>query len=139
MARQLICGGASTPLREGGWKSLGVLELTALPSLKEEQWVPWVQEADALLVWGGDVLYLTHWMRQSGVADLLPSLTELVYAGVRAGRIAVTPATPPSAFSTGCVTSSSTCSGASPGASVSTTTWGGANSGKTSYLASTSV
>jgi hypothetical protein len=28
---------------ELGWKSLGVLELTALPSIDEEQWVPMVQ------------------------------------------------------------------------------------------------
>ena len=57
-----------------GWKSLGVLELTALPSIKEEYWVPAVQEADALLVWGGSPLYLCYWMRESGLADLLPSL-----------------------------------------------------------------
>jgi dipeptidase E len=48
-----------------------VLELTALPSIKEERWVPMVQETDALLVGGGDPLYLCYWMRQSGLADLL--------------------------------------------------------------------
>src|SRR5207245_6697057 len=70
-----------TPMCELGWKSLGVLELTALPSIDEEHWVPMVQETDALLVNGGDALYLCHWMRQSGLADLLPSLRETVYAG----------------------------------------------------------
>jgi dipeptidase E len=60
---------------ELGWKSLGVLELTALPSIKEEHWTPAVQEADALLVWGGSPLYLCYWMRQSGRADLLLSPT----------------------------------------------------------------
>ena len=65
---------ARTPMCELGWKSLGVLELTALPSIDEEQWVPLVQETDVLLVNGGDALYLCHWMRQSGLADLLPSL-----------------------------------------------------------------
>ena len=50
---------------ELGWKSLGVLELTALPSIKEENWIPEVQETDALLVWGGSPLYLCYWMRQS--------------------------------------------------------------------------
>jgi dipeptidase E len=74
-----------------GWKSLGVLELTALPSIKQESWVPMLRETDALLVWGGDVLYLCHWMRQSGLADLLPSLSESVYVGVSAGSIVVTP------------------------------------------------
>ena len=90
-AWQAICGRAPSPLCELGWKSLGVLELTALPTIREENWVPTVREADALLVWGGDVLYLTHWMRRSGLADLLPSLSESVYVGVSAGSIAVTP------------------------------------------------
>ena len=61
---------------ELGWKSLGVLELTALPSIDQERWVPWVRETDVLLVNGGDALYLCHWMRQSGLADLLPSLRD---------------------------------------------------------------
>jgi dipeptidase E len=91
MAWQAICGMAQSPLCGLGWKSLGVLELTALPSIKEESWVPTVQETDALLVWGGDVMYLCYWMRRSGLADLLPSLRESVYVGVSAGSIVVTP------------------------------------------------
>lgn len=91
MAWQAICGKAQSPLCELGWKSLGLLELTALPTIREESWVPMVREADALLVWGGDVLYLSHWMRQSGLANLLPSLSESVYVGVSAGSIVVTP------------------------------------------------
>ena len=89
MAWRLICGGAGGPLCELGWKSLGVLELTALPSIQEDCWVPMLQETDALLVGGGDPLYLCHWMRQSGLADLLPSLRrEMVYVGVSAGSMA---------------------------------------------------
>jgi len=91
MAWRAICGRAPSPLCELGWKSLGVLELTALPTIREESWVPVVREADALLVGGGDVLYLCHWMRQSGLANLLPSLSESVYVGVSAGSIVVTP------------------------------------------------
>ncbi|MBD3148354.1 Type 1 glutamine amidotransferase-like domain-containing protein [Microbispora camponoti] len=66
-------------------------ELTALPSIGEERWVPWVREADVLLVNGGDALYLCHWMRQSGLADLLPSLSETVWAGLSAGIMVMTP------------------------------------------------
>jgi len=91
MAWRAICGRAPSPLCELGWKSLGVLELTALPTIREESWVPVVRDADALLVGGGDVLYLCHWMRQSGLANLLPSLSESVYVGVSAGSIVVTP------------------------------------------------
>jgi len=74
-----------------GWKSVGLLELTALPTIGEERWVPWVREADVLLVDGGDATYLCHWMRQSGLADLLPSLSETVWVGVSAGSMVMTP------------------------------------------------
>ena len=73
------------------WKSLGVLELTALPTIGAERWVPWVREADVLLVDGGDATYLCHWMRESGLADLLPTLTETVWVGVSAGSMVMTP------------------------------------------------
>jgi dipeptidase E len=86
-----ITGRASTPLCELGWKSLGVLELTALPSIDEERWVAWVQETDAVLVGGGDVFYLGYWMQQSGLAGLLPSLRETVYVGVSGGSMVVAP------------------------------------------------
>jgi dipeptidase E len=76
---------------ELGWKSLGVLELTALPSIDQERWIPWVRETDVLLVGGGDALYLAHWMRQSGLAELLPSLRETVWVGLSAGSMVMTP------------------------------------------------
>jgi dipeptidase E len=79
-----------TPMCELGWKSLGVLELTALPSIDEENWVPMVRETDVLLVNGGDPLYLCYWMRQSGLADLLPSL-RAVYVGLSAGSMVMAP------------------------------------------------
>jgi dipeptidase E len=89
---RLIHGVAKSPLCELGWKSLGVLELTALPSIKKEHWVPLVQEVDALLVGGGSPTYLCYWMWQSGLADLLPTLRrEAVYVGVSAGSMVVTP------------------------------------------------
>ncbi|HKW21705.1 MAG TPA: Type 1 glutamine amidotransferase-like domain-containing protein [Ktedonobacterales bacterium] len=74
-----------------GWKSMGVLELTALPSLDEERWIPLVRETDVLLVEGGDAAYLCHWMRASGLADLLPSLRETVWVGLSAGSMVMTP------------------------------------------------
>jgi dipeptidase E len=78
------------PMCELGWKSLGVLELTALPSIDEERWVPMVRETDVLLVNGGDALYLCYWMRQSGLADILPSL-RAVWVGLSAGSMVMTP------------------------------------------------
>ncbi len=90
-AWRFITGQSSTPMCELGWKSLGVLELTALPSIGEERWVPWVREADVLLVNGGDALYLCHWMRQSGLADLLPELPDTVWVGLSAGSMVMAP------------------------------------------------
>src|SRR6476620_10015758 len=89
-AWRFFSGQATTPMCELGWKSLGVLELTALPSIDEELWVPMLQETDALLVGGGDPLYLCYWMRQSGLADLLPSL-RAVYVGLSAGSMVMAP------------------------------------------------
>src|SRR5690606_19984215 len=74
--------GRSDHLTGLGWASVGLLELTALPSIPEERWVPLVQETDALLVAGGDALYLAHWMRLSGLAELLPSLERTVWVGM---------------------------------------------------------
>ena len=88
-AFQAISGKAKSPLCDLGWKSVGVLELTALPSIDQEVWIAAVQESDALLVWGGDPVYLSYWMKHSGLADLLPSLPEMVYVGVSAGSIAM--------------------------------------------------
>ena len=79
------------PMTELGWKSMGVLELTALPSLDEDLWVPLVKETAVLLVNGGDALYLCHWMRQSGLADLMPSLQNTVWVGLSAGSMVMTP------------------------------------------------
>jgi len=79
------------PMCELGWKSLGVLELTALPSIDKKRWVGWVRQADVLLVNGGDAVYLGHWMRQSGLADLLPSLDKTVWVGLSAGSMVMTP------------------------------------------------
>jgi dipeptidase E len=92
LAWQFISGkDPDCPMCELGWKSLGVLELTALPSIDEARWVPLVQETDVLLASGGDALYLCHWMRQSGLADLLPSLDETVWVGMSAGSMVMTP------------------------------------------------
>lgn len=90
-AWRIITGRAATPLCELGWKSLGVLELTALPSVPEDHWVPLVRQTDALLVGGGEPRYLSYWMRRSGLVDLLPSLHNTVYVGVSAGSMVMGP------------------------------------------------
>jgi dipeptidase E len=81
-----------TPMVELGWKSVGVLELSALPSIDRGHWVPLVEQTDVLLVNGGDPLFLCYWMHQSGLAELLPSLRKTVYVGLSAGSMVLTPA-----------------------------------------------
>ena len=90
-AWRFISGNSEQPMTALGWKSVGVLELTALPSIDRENWVTLVQETDVLLVSGGDAQYLAHWMRESGLAELLPSLPETVWVGVSAGSMVMTP------------------------------------------------
>ena len=79
------------PMGGLGWKSLGNLELTALPSIGKHRWEPWVRQADVLLVDGGDAMYLCHWIRESGLADLLESLPEMIWVGLSAGSMVMTP------------------------------------------------
>ena len=88
---RFISGRSPEPMTGLGWKSVGALELTSLPSIDKDRWVSWVREADVLLVNGGDPLYLCHWMRESGLAGLLPSLRDTVYVGLSAGSMVLTP------------------------------------------------
>jgi dipeptidase E len=88
---RFVAGRSPSQMCDLGWRSVGVLELTALPTIGEDRWVPWVREADVLLVDGGDALYLAHWMKESGLAALLPSLPDLVWVGVSAGSMVMTP------------------------------------------------
>ena len=89
--RKVICGTIGDPFCEAGWKSLGLLELTALPTMKKDLWVAMLQEADALLVGGGDCQYLCYWMQESGLTEMLPFLLQkLVYVGLSAGSMIMT-------------------------------------------------
>jgi dipeptidase E len=90
-AYDFISGVATTPMTELGWQSLGVLELSTLPTLPKEYWIPAVQETDILLVNGGDPMYLGYWIRESGLADLLPSLDDTLWMGLSAGSLVMAP------------------------------------------------
>jgi dipeptidase E len=88
---RFVAGRSEQPMTELGWKSVGVLELTALPSIAKDRWVSWVRETDVLLVNGGEARYLCHWMRETGLADLLPALGETVYVGFSGGSMVLAP------------------------------------------------
>ncbi len=79
-----------SPFSGIGWKQVSLLELTALPTVQRDVWVPLVEGADALLVDGGDPMYLAHWMRESGLAAMLPEW-DGVYVGLSAGSMIAGP------------------------------------------------
>ena len=88
---EFVAGRSEQPMVELGWKSVGLIELTALPTIDPERWVPLVREADVLLASGGDALYLSHWMRECGLADMLPSLEDTVWVGMSGGSMVMAP------------------------------------------------
>ena len=90
-AWRFVAGKSPSPMVDLGWKSVGLLELTALPSIGRERWEPWVRATDVLLVDGGDACYLAHWITQSGLASLLETLPQIVWVGVSAGSMVMTP------------------------------------------------
>jgi len=78
-------------MAELGWAEIAVLELTALPSVLEEHWVPNLEAADVVIVNGGNTCYLSYWFFESGLAKRLPKLLKnKVYFGVSAGSAMVT-------------------------------------------------
>ena len=88
---RFVAGQEQNPMVDLGWASMGLLELTALLTLDRDLWVPRVLETDALVVAGGDVLYLAHWMRESGLLDLVPQLDDTVWVGLSSGSMVMAP------------------------------------------------
>lgn len=89
-AWRFIAGQSHLNMANLGWKSLGVLELAALPTMDREQWVPAVEAADVLLANGGDACYIAHHMWASGMDELVPKLGN-VWVGLSAGSMVMTP------------------------------------------------
>ena len=88
---KFVAGRSEQPMVNLGWKSVGMLELSALPSIDKERWVPLVRNTDVLLVSGGDALFLNYWMRESGLTDLLADLQDTVWVGMSGGSMVMTP------------------------------------------------
>lgn len=79
------------PMAGLGWDSLGLLELTALPSISPDRWKEWVRDCDVLLAGGGDATYLAYWMRESGLAEMIPDLSDKLWVGMSGGSMVMTP------------------------------------------------
>src|SRR5688572_27751051 len=48
-----------------GWQSFGIVDLAAVHSLDKSLWWPQLEEADVLLVGGGNIFYLSYWMQKA--------------------------------------------------------------------------
>jgi dipeptidase E len=73
------------------WREFGVPMLTALPTMREPDWLPAVEAADCLIAGGGNSGFLLYWMEHSGFGARLPGLLmDNVYLGVSAGSMYVT-------------------------------------------------
>lgn len=91
LSYKVVTGSLGAPFCNLGWHSIGILELTALPSIKKELWLPALEKADVLLVGGGDCQYLCYWFHKSGLSRHLPALlNKLVYVGLSAGSMIMT-------------------------------------------------
>ena len=72
-------------LKKQGFKVIDIIDISALP---QELWQPRIESADILFFSGGDTFYLMHWLKKSGLAELLPELLKSrVYAGISAGSM----------------------------------------------------
>ena len=73
-----------------GFKKINILNIDATP--QEKIWRPQVEEADAILIGGGNTFYLMHWLKKvwacGGVTEIVE---EKVYVGISAGSIATGP------------------------------------------------
>ncbi len=75
-----------------GWKSFDIIDLAAVGTWPKDMWWQAIEDADVIMVGGGNSGYLSYWMQESGLYGELPRLLETkVYVGSSAGSMFVTP------------------------------------------------
>lgn len=76
-----------------GFAEIDIVDISALP---KSVWQKRLETADVIFVSGGNTFHLMHWVRASGLAELLPALLETrVYVGVSAGSMIAAPSIHP--------------------------------------------
>lgn len=76
-------------IKNQNFKQIDIVDIAALP---RESWLPRLEHADILFFGGGHTRHLLHWLKKSGLAEMLPELlTTRVYVGISAGSIATGP------------------------------------------------
>lgn len=72
-------------LKKLGFASFDIIDISAVP---KRIWFPSLENADILVFGGGNVSHLFHWMKKSGVKEMLPELLQTkVYMGISAGSM----------------------------------------------------
>ena len=89
-AWRFIAGQMPPPMVELGWESVGLIELTALPSIDTERWVPLVRKTDVLLVSAATPCTLPLDARVR-VGRPLGLARDTVWIGMSAGSMVMTP------------------------------------------------
>jgi dipeptidase E len=74
-----------------GWKNFRILDIAVKADWDKKLWWPWIEEADVILVGGGNSGYLSYWMQKAGLFEALPELLKTkVYIGISAGSMVMT-------------------------------------------------
>lgn len=74
-----------------GWKNFLVLDIAVKDSWDKKLWWHMIEEADVIMMGGGNAGYLSYWMEKTGLFDALPELLETkVYIGISAGSMVMT-------------------------------------------------
>ncbi|MGH7157660.1 MAG: Type 1 glutamine amidotransferase-like domain-containing protein [Candidatus Saccharimonadales bacterium] len=74
-----------------GWKEFRLLDIAVKASWDKKLWWPVIENADVIMVGGGNAGFLSYWMQKAGLFDAMPKLLETkVYVGVSAGSMVMT-------------------------------------------------
>lgn len=76
-------------IKKQGCKLVDIVDISALP---KDIWQPRIEQGDVLFFSGGHTSHLMRWLKESGLAELLPELLKIrVYAGISAGSMVASP------------------------------------------------
>jgi len=76
-------------IKKQGCQFVDIVDISALP---KDIWQPRIEAGDILFFSGGHTSHLMRWLKESGLAELLPELLKTrVYAGISAGSMVASP------------------------------------------------
>lgn len=74
-----------------GWNEFRILDIAVKANWDKKLWWPVIEEADVIMVGGGNAGFLSYWMQKAGLFAAMPELLKTkVYVGVSAGSMVMT-------------------------------------------------